>query len=118
MREGDAATVVTTGTLATKVAEAADVLAAEGIRLTIVGVTRLKPLSKELCIAVVEEHSIHGGLADLLSCELDKRGIPHLLHRNGIEDRFGESGHPQKLLEAFGLAGAPLCERLRSIAGR
>ena len=127
MREGDAAIVVTTGTLAAKVAEAADVLAAGGVRLKVVGVTRLKPLSKELCaliaseprrpVAVVEEHSMHGGLADLLSCELDRRGIAHLIHRIGIDDRFGESGHPQKLLEAFGLAGAPLCQRLRSIAG-
>jgi transketolase len=70
-------------------------------------------------IAVVEEHSIHGGLADMASSLLDSHGIKHRLNRIGIKDRFGESGPPEALLEAFGLAGEPLVQALeRSVDGQ
>ena len=106
--------------------EAANALKAEGLGVRLVGITRLKPLGEAVAaeamnfagksIAVVEEHSIHGGLADGLSALFDGAGIVHRLERIGVPDRFGESGHPDALLEAFGLAGAPLVARLKATA--
>ncbi|WP_053239714.1 transketolase family protein [Pleomorphomonas koreensis] len=126
LAEGDDLLVLTTSTLAAKVVEAAAALKDEGIGIRLLGITRLKPLGAEIAdearklagkpIAVVEEHSIHGGLADGLSALLDGAGIAHRIERIGVPDRFGESGHPDALLEAFGLAGAPLRERLRAAA--
>jgi len=40
------------------------------------------------------------------------------LTRIGIADRFGESGAPEALLEAFGLAGEPLVQALSSLVHR
>jgi transketolase len=128
LRKGSDLLVFTTSTLAAKVVEAADALAQGGIAARVIGVSRIKPLAPSVAglisesattpLAVVEEHSIHGGLADTLSAVLDEAGRPHLIHRIGVPDRFGESGPPEALLEAFGLAGAPLIDRLRRIVRR
>ena len=128
LQDGDDLIVLTTGTLASKVMEAARTLKAEGISAKVIGITRLKPLAEgiaeiirtppSLPVAVVEEHSIHGGLADMLSCLLDSKQISHRLARIGIADRFGESGPPEALLEAFGLAGEPLAQALRNLVRR
>jgi transketolase len=128
LHDGGDLLVFTTSTLAAKVIEAAVALEKEGLRARVLGITRLKPLGEEIAveaaklsgkpIAVVEEHSIHGGLAEGLSALLDGAGIAHRLDRIGVPDRFGESGPPDALLEAFGLAGTPLRERLKTAAGR
>lgn len=115
--------VVTTGTIAADVLDAAKTLAAEGITFSVLGVRQVKPLAPELVtaigqgaanLAVVEEHNVHGGLADAVSNLLDRHGIAHRLERVGIEDQFGQSGPPRALLEYLGLAGVPLVERLRA----
>jgi transketolase len=128
LQDGADLVVLTTGTLAAKVVEAAAKLKARGIAAKVVGITRLKPIADSLAdlvvkagakpVAVVEEHSIHGGLADMVSSLLDRRRIPHCLARIGIADRFGESGPPEALLEAFGLAGEPLVQALSSLVQR
>ncbi len=124
MRDGSDLTVITTGTLTAKVLAAAEVLEQVGLSTRVIAVTRIKPLGASLAdalsqwsapVAVVEEHSIHGGLADAVGYLLDEHRQPHLLHRVGISDRFGESGHPDALMEAFGLAGTPLVNRLSSL---
>lgn len=121
LKEGEDLTIFSTGTLTAKVMDAVDVLAEQGIHARVVAITCIKPLANELAdaikswqgpIAVVEEHSVHGGLADSIGSLLDNNNHPHLLHRIGIEDRFGESGHPDALMEAFELAGNPLVNRL------
>jgi transketolase len=128
LRPGRDLLVFTTGTIAAKVLEAAEALAARRVEARVLGITRLKPLGPSIAalvgaapampIAVVEEHNIHGGLADGLSALLDEHRLPHLITRIGIRDRFGESGHPDALLEAFGLAGEPLVKALQGAAER
>jgi len=129
LRDGGDILVLVIGTEAAKVVEAADRLATCGTQAKVVGITRVKPLADSIAalvrgapgmpLAVVEEHSIHGGLADMLSSLLDRHGISHRLNRIGIADRFGESGPPEALLEAFGLAGEPLVQALeQTVDGR
>jgi transketolase len=112
--------VVTTGTTTAEVLAAVDALQREGPRMSVLAVTRLKPLDDSIAttlagkrIAVVEEHNVHGGLADALSAVLDAHNLSHRLERIGIQDMFGESGRPVELLASHGLAGDPLSERLR-----
>jgi transketolase len=123
LRKSEGPVVLTTGTLATEVLEVAEKLATEDVDLAVIGVRQIKPLDQELAdmieqrppyLAVVEEHNIHGGLADAASALLDGRRVPHVIERIGITDRFGESGPPRALLEYLGLAGDPLVARLRN----
>ncbi len=122
LRRSGGSVVLTTGTLASEVIDAVNSLAADGIELTVIGVRQIKPIELELVeqlgahaanFAVVEEHNVHGGLADAASELLDRCNLPHRIERIGIPDRFGESGSPRALLEHLGLAGHPLISRLR-----
>lgn len=122
LRRSDGPVVLTTGTLAAEVLEAAAKLATKDAGPAVIGVRQIKPLAPELAdilgerslhLAVVEEHNLHGGLADAVSALLDNRRVPHLIERIAIPDRFGESGPPRALLEYLGLAGEPLVSRLR-----
>lgn len=124
LRDGEDLTVISTGTLTAEVLDAANQLQEEGTHVRVVGVSRIKPLSKELVdeltarrettFVVVEEHNIFGGLSGTISQLLDEAAYAHVLRRVGVPDRFGESGPPRLLLEKFGLAGAPLINRLRA----
>ncbi len=113
--------VVTTGTICADVLAAAATLGGEGIDLGVIGVSRIKPLDLTLAgglaersVAVVEEHNIHGGLADAVSSLLDAAGVEHRLERIGVPDRFGESGRPSDLLHSFGLSAEALSTTLRA----
>lgn len=113
--------VITTGTICADVLTAAEALAAEGIDLGVIGVTRIKPLDRSLGgsldgrhVAVVEEHNVHGGLADAVSNLLDAEGVEHRIERIGIPDRFGELGKPADLLHSVGLSAEALTRTLRT----
>jgi len=62
------------------------------------------------CAVTAEEHSIIGGLggavAELLGAE-----CPVPVERVGIEDRFGQSGSPEELLEHYGLTATAIVQR-------
>lgn len=123
LEQGHDLCIFTTGTITDEVLKATSELRKMGVHCQVVAMTRLKPLSASVIdlvvawgtgpIAVVEEHSVHGGLADALAYVLDASNIRHRLYRIGIPDRFGESGPPAQLLEYFKLSGPPLITELR-----
>ncbi len=126
--------ILTTGTLTASILQLQEQLFREqNLAASIIAVSQLKPFpqgalreilgllaaqpasASSVPLVSVEEHSIHGGLADAASASLDQSGTAHHIHRIGINDRFGESGAPRELLEFFGLAGEPLRKKLLSI---
>jgi len=91
--------------------EAAELLAAEGIQATVLHTPTLKPFDQDTLLALAkthravvtcEEHQIHGGLGGIVA-ELLSEGHPMPLRRVGVQDRFGQSGKPELLLEAYGI---------------
>jgi len=113
LRQGTDITLLGTGTMTYQCLLAARALATDGIEAEVVHVPTIKPLDEETILASVrktgraitaEEAQIAGGfggaIAELLS---EKHPIP--LKRIGMQDRFGESGDPNELLEHFGLTG-------------
>ncbi|WP_306590012.1 transketolase family protein [Geothrix sp. 21YS21S-4] len=91
--------------------EAAELLAAEGVEATVLHSPTLKPFDRETLLtlaknhrAVVtcEEHQAHGGLGGIVA-ELLSEAHPMPLRRVGVQDQFGQSGKPEKLLEAYGV---------------
>ena len=90
---------------------AADLLAAEGVEATVLHCPTLKPFDRETLVrlakahrAVVtcEEHQAHGGLGGIVA-EILSEAHPMPLRRVGVQDQFGQSGKPEKLLEAYGV---------------
>jgi transketolase len=122
VREGRDVTLIGTGTMTYELVVAASLLESEGIDAEVVHVPTVKPLDEATILASVEktrlvvtaeEAQIAGGLggavAELLSAQLPTRVL-----RLGVEDRYGESGQPRELLEAFGLTGTHLAARARA----
>ena len=123
MREGGDVAIIAMGLMVAEALKAADLLAAEGIRATVVNMHTVKPLDEdavlsvaEKCGAVVtaEEHSLIGGLASATAEALMGR-INAKFAAVGIEDKFGKSGNPDELFEEYGLTAEHIAQRAKSL---
>ena len=111
LREGKDVTIIATGLVVGPALEAAEALAQEGIDAEVINIHTIKPIDEDLVIAsakktgkvvTVEEHSVIGGLGSAVSDVLSAK-CPTLVHKIGVQDRFGESGPAAELLHKFGL---------------
>ena len=111
LSEGKDVAIIATGLMVAKALEAAEKLKAEGINATVVNISTIKPLDKELIIKVAkatgkvvtaEEHSVIGGLGSAI-CEVLSQELPTRTKLIGLNDTFGQSGTPSALLEHYGL---------------
>jgi len=114
LRTGSDIAIFASGLMVSQALEAAELLAAEGVKAAVVDIHTIKPLDTELvcslaerCGAVltVEEHSIIGGLGDATAAALvNMDGVR--LTKLGLNDEFGQSGKPADLLKAYKLDAA------------
>lgn len=113
LREGDDVLLLGTGTMTYQLLVAANILAEQGVSAEVIHVPTIKPLDEDTIMASVkkigrvvsaEEAQVAGGFGGAIA-ELLTKELPTPLHRIGINDRFGESGAPNDLLDHFGLTG-------------
>ncbi len=111
LREGTDVTIIATGLVVGPALEAAEALAAEGVSAEVINIHTIKPIDEDIIIksakktgkvVTVEEHSVIGGLGSAVSDVLSAK-CPTLVHKIGVQDRFGESGPAAELLHKFGL---------------
>ncbi len=111
LREGVDIAIIACGVMVHKAVTAANNLSKEGIHAYVVDMHTIKPLDAELInklastckgIVTVEDHSIIGGLGSSISEYLSTIN-PTKITMIGVEDRFGESGGSEELLELVGL---------------
>ncbi|MEK7594641.1 MAG: transketolase C-terminal domain-containing protein [Patescibacteria group bacterium] len=111
LNKGADVTIIATGTMTYQALLAVDRLFKDGIDAEVVHVPTIKPLDEATILAsvrktgavvTVEEGQINGGLGGAIA-ELLSENQPVKLKRVGMQDRFGESGSPDQLLEHFGL---------------
>ncbi len=123
IRNGDDLTVFSTGVHTTRVFEAAQLLAAEGIEAKLVHVPTIKPLDEEAVVAAAkatgfvvtaEEHTIIGGLGGAVAETLGDR-FPVPVKRLGLADTFGESGPNDELLEKYGISVEKTAAAIRAL---
>jgi len=103
---------MSTGSQTPRVADAADLLAAEGIDVHLVHVPTIKPIDEEGIVeaaretgfvVTAEEHTIIGGLGGAVAETLsDRHPVP--VKRIGLADTFGESGPDDALLDKYGIS--------------
>ena len=126
MREGTDVTLVGTGIMVSKAMEAADLLAADGISAAVVNISTIKPLDNGLitemaqktgAVVTCEEHNIYGGLGSAVA-EVLVENCPVPMARVGVEDKFGESGLPDQLLEKYGLTAASIAEKAKAVVAK
>ena len=123
LRSGKDLAVFTCGLMVSKVLEAAEQLAAGGIDIAVINIHTIKPLDTECVlhwanqcgkVMTVEEHSIIGGLGDAVASTLLGKGN-FAFDKVGINDRFGQSGTPEALLEEYGLSTGCIAQRIRDM---
>lgn len=113
LRDGDDATVVSTGTQTSRVVAAVEALALDGVNVRHIHLPMLKPLDEaallehltgSTAIVTVEEHSVVGGLGSLVSELTAARGLAVPVTRLGLADGWSESGNDAFLLDKYGLS--------------
>ena len=111
LREGSDIAIIACGVMVHKAVIAANNLSEEGIDVCVVDMHTIKPLDTNLIdkisttcrgIVTVEDHSVIGGLGSSIS-EYLSGSNPTKITRMGVEDRFGESGGSEELLDLVGL---------------
>ncbi|HEX8940541.1 MAG TPA: transketolase C-terminal domain-containing protein [Candidatus Limnocylindrales bacterium] len=123
VREGGDVTLMTTGSQTPRVVDAAELLAARGIRAHVLHVPTIKPLDVAAVVAAaertdlvvtVEEHSVIGGLGGAVAEALSEHR-PTRVRRLGLQDVFGQSASNEDLLDIYGLSAARVAEQVAAI---
>jgi len=109
--DGSDLTIIACGVMVYEALRASEELAQKGISARVVDLHTPKPIDRELIIrcaretgAVVtaEEHQVNGGLGGAVA-EVIVQNHPVPMELVAVHDRFGQSGKPSELMDAFGL---------------
>ena len=110
-RDGTDAVIIGCGILLYNALMAAEELSKEGIECIVINNHTIKPIDEATIIAAaqktgavvtVEEHQVRNGLGSAVA-EVLAKNYPVPQEFIGVQDRFGESGNPAELIEAFGM---------------
>lgn len=126
LREGGDGLIVACGLSVPEAQAAADLLAARGIEVGVVAVTRLKPLSPQLLalardagtVLTVENHSIIGGLGSALAEQIAEHGCALRFARVGVPDVFAYGATTSYLMREFGMDAQGIARRFEDLRGR
>jgi len=112
IKEGDDVCIISCGLMIPQALKAAEMLEQEGIHAAVVNMHTIKPIDKDVIlqmnqrckvIVTAEEHSVVGGLGSAVA-EILAGHNGAAFAMIGIQDKFGKSGKPDQLFEAFGLS--------------
>lgn len=121
---GTDAAIFAVGPILKRAIIAAETLANEGVKTTLVEVHTLKPLDVETIAQVLgrtgaavtlEDHNINGGLGSAVA-EVIAEHQPARLIRLGLKDVFAESGAAELLFDAYEMGAPHVCEAVRKLA--
>ena len=126
LRDGKDVAIVGCGMLLHNVLIAAEELTDEGVDCMVINSHTIKPIDEKTIIEAaqktgavvsVEEHQVNGGLGSAVA-EVLSRNYPVPQEYVGVQDRFGESGKPEELIEAFGMGVESIKEAVRKVISR
>lgn len=127
IREGCDAAVFANGLSVYRAGKAAELLAREGIRVSVYDMFTLKPFDREAvlhaaretgAIVTVEEHSVIGGLGTAVLETLAEKGISVPVKRLGIQDCYTQSAAYEELINEFGLSIPAIMQTVRELVER
>ncbi|MEQ8238412.1 MAG: transketolase C-terminal domain-containing protein [Cyclobacteriaceae bacterium] len=125
--EGADVTIFATGHMVWKAIEAEQILREkEGINAEIINIHTIKPLdeaaileslAKTGCCVSAEEHQMAGGLGESIAGTLVRNKL-YPLEMVAVNDSFGESGDPEKLLDKYGLGTQNIVDAAKKAVSR
>lgn len=126
LHDGKHGMIVACGLMTDIALAAADLLAGEGIDVTVVDMATIKPLDPDLIelarqmpvVVTAENHSIIGGLGSAVAEVLMENDVHVKFRRVGVRDTFAEGGTTPYLFEKYGLSETALAATVReALAG-
>ena len=121
LREGKDVAVFACGLMVNEALEAAKLLSAEGIEISVINVHTIKPIDAacvteyaQKCgnVVTVEEHSVIGGLGDAVADVLMGK-VCCKFRKIGVNDQFGQSGKAADVLREYGLTADQIAARVK-----
>ena len=121
LREGKDAAVFACGLMVNEALEAAKLLSAEGIEISVINVHTIKPIDAECVtkyaekcgnVITVEEHSVIGGLGDAVADVLMGK-VCCKFRKIGVNDQFGQSGKAADVLREYGLTADRIAAKIK-----
>ncbi|MCW5956454.1 MAG: 1-deoxy-D-xylulose-5-phosphate synthase [Pyrinomonadaceae bacterium] len=123
VREGSDVAIIAYGSMVQPAIDAAEKLAADGVKPTVVNARFVKPLDEELILSIanenkivvtVEESYLAGGFGSAVMELLESRGLQDNLKvvRMGVPDEIVPHGDPKKLLAQYGLDADGIAARV------
>jgi transketolase len=107
--------------------EAAKLLAAQGISMSVWNAGTLKPFDDEKTlelaqgaelVVTAEDHSVIGGLGSCVAEAMSKKPQTARLVRLGVQDDFGESGEPIELYDKHGISAKMIAREIAKQLGK
>jgi transketolase len=121
--------IIVTGGLMHRALLAAKELEGEsslGIKIKVMNLSSIKPIDVEAVVALakecgaivtVEEHQVMGGMGSAVA-ETLTQNFPVPMEFIGIQDRFGQSGTPDELIEHYGMGKNSIKEAVKKVLKR
>ena len=127
-QEGSDVVLIGCGTLFSKAVEAGKLLAAKGVKATVINnpfVNRVDlatigaAVKKCGKVVTIEDHQLVCGMGAQISHALSTNGIPHAMKSLGIDDEFGQSAYlAEHLYEKHGMTGPKMAEAALALLGK
>lgn len=126
LREGTDVAIIACGAMVYESLVAAEELAKEGISAMVINNHTIKPIDVQTIIeaAVItgalvtaEEHQLAGGMGSAV-LEVVAQNCPVPVKMVGVNDRFGESGEPDILMQEFGLKSNNIIDAVKGVLNR
>ncbi|MEK7162893.1 MAG: transketolase C-terminal domain-containing protein [Patescibacteria group bacterium] len=126
LKKGKDVTIIGCGPLLYEALLAAEKLEKKGIEAEVINNHTIKPLDEKTILAsikktkvlvTIEEHQIMGGMGSAVVEMLAKK-FPAPVEMIGVQDRFGESGEPEELMEKFKLTHPYIIKAVEKVLKR
>ena len=121
LREGKDVAVFACGLMVNEALEAAKLLSAEGVEISVINIHTIKPIDAECVtkyaekcgnVIIVEEHSVIGGLGDAVADVLMGK-VCCKFRKIGVNDQFGQSGKAADVLREYGLTADQIAAKIK-----
>lgn len=122
----DQAAIITSGLMVDEALKAYEALQAEGISVRVIDMFTWKPLDEDLvvkaaretgAVVTVENHNVTCGLGSAVARCLARRQ-PEVQEFVGVQDRFGQVGHQDFLMDEYGLRAANIVSAVKAAIAR
>lgn len=124
LRDGADVLIVSSGLMTERVLEAAKELEADGTSVAVLHSPTLKPFDEEALLAqlgmgrlvlTAENHSVVGGLFDIVARTVAAHGLGERIHPIALPDAFLDAGALPTLADRYGVSTSAIVSRVRGL---